>query len=171
MAAFTELEADQQRLDWSILRDGGISLYLRKEILKEDIQQLKSYGYKIVEFNCAGWTSTDQMHSAFEDALLFPPYYGRNLDALNDCIREDINVPDTGGLSIVLRNADRCSQIRREFEQALSILTAAARHHMLFGHRFLTLVQVSNPRESFEHLGCIGAVWNNKEWLNKSRGL
>ena len=46
----------------------------------------------IITINCVGMDSREKLHSAFSDALCFPTWYGRNLDALHDCltgIRED----------------------------------------------------------------------------------
>lgn len=37
-----------------------------------------------VTIDCAAITSREDLHRAFEEALSFPSWYGRNLDALHD---------------------------------------------------------------------------------------
>lgn len=39
------------------------------------------------------------------NGLDFPDYYGRNVNALSDCL-SDLNVPDEGGLIIVFKRYD-----------------------------------------------------------------
>jgi hypothetical protein len=56
MALFTNSPEDWDRLDFQILRDGGISLYWREEYLAADLQALAAEGYDTYQFNCAGWS-------------------------------------------------------------------------------------------------------------------
>jgi hypothetical protein len=39
---------------------------------------------------------------------------------------------------------------------------------MLLGRRLLILVQSDNPTIQFGRLGGVPALWNHREWLNKS---
>lgn len=41
---------------------------------------------KDITIDCAGLTTALQLHDAFALALDFPDWYGRNLDALYDCL-------------------------------------------------------------------------------------
>ena len=41
---------------------------------------------KNVTINCTGITSISEMHVIFSRELSFPGWYGRNLDALHDCL-------------------------------------------------------------------------------------
>src|ERR1700730_17543317 len=102
MAAFDQQEESRGRLDWEILRDGGINLYLRREYLDEDVNWLRKQYYQVFSFDCAEWTSSETMHADFARRLSFPPDYGRNLDALHDCLEEDLFVPDVGGVVLIL---------------------------------------------------------------------
>ena len=43
----------------------------------------------------------DAVHGAFAEALGFPDYYGRNLDALHDCLTET-----SGPVTVVILEAD-----------------------------------------------------------------
>lgn len=118
------------------------------------------------------------MHDALRSALSFPYYYGRNLDALNDCLA-DIPVPDVGGVALVFHHYDQLAAVglardpdNKDLAKiVLHIFADAVRYHMLFGRRMLILVQSDDPRISFEDLAGISAQWNPGERLNKNRGL
>jgi RNAse (barnase) inhibitor barstar len=179
MAVFITNEVNDQRLDWTILRDGGIALYLRTEILVDDVNWLKLNGYRIVSFETADWLSEDQLHDSLKAELSFPAYYGNNLNALDECMSDDLVVPDTGGLVLVLNHYDhfikadlRCGLNETSTaEIVLDIFARAVRYHMLLGRRLLILVQSDDPRIKFGRLGGMPASWNSREWLNKNRGL
>lgn len=162
MAIFKPAEVNDQQLDWIILRDGGVQLYWRDEILSDDLRWLKSNGYKIIFFDAAEWRSGSEwesqrrMHESLKDKLSFPDYYGENLDALDECIVDDLVVPDNGGLALVLNHYDPIA------EMVLNIFARAVRHHLLFGRRLLLLVQSDDPTIQFESLGGIAAGWNSR---------
>jgi hypothetical protein len=179
MAPFTQLDEHEQRLDWTILRDGSIALYWRREIFDEDIQWFGQQNYNVISFDCERWVSSAEMHADFHKTLTFPAHYGRNMDALNDCI-DDLPVPDVGGVAIALSRFDAYAKGpgaapitsgRPESEIVLDIFARASRFFLLTGRRLLTLVQTDDPRIQFDTLSCVGAVWNWREWQHKNRGL
>lgn len=177
MAIFSSDEADDQRRDWVILRDGGVALYWRPEALKKDVDWLEEQGYNIVEFDAAKWSGEEQMHDSLRAGLSFPYYYGKNLDALNDCMWSDIEVPDNGGMALVFHHYDQFARIDKQSESdekglaqvVLNILARAIRYHMLFGRRLVVLVQSDDPGVRFDDLAGVSAGWNPREGLNKSR--
>lgn len=179
MAVFSSEEANDQHRDWTILRGGGVALYWRPEALKMDLGWLELNGYNVVEFDSAKWSSEEQMHDSLRSALSFPYYYGKNLDALNDCLRSDLVVPDTGGAALVFHHYDQFAKIVRSLDPndkdlakvVLHILARAVRYHILFGRRLLILVQSDDPQIRFDDLAGISADWNPREWLNQNRGL
>jgi RNAse (barnase) inhibitor barstar len=185
MAVFKDDEVDDERLDWIILRDGGVCLYWREEILTDEANWLKLNGYKIISFDAVEWQSASEleserrMHESIKTHLSFPDYYGNNLNALNDCMLNDLVVPSSGGLALVLNHYDRfCkptdsqrSDERSTAEVVLHILAKSVHYHMLFGRRLVILVQSDDPNIQFGPLGGAGAYWNHREWLRKDRGL
>jgi len=179
MAVFNADEVNDQQLDWTTLRDGGVALYWRPEVLANDLSWLAANGYTIIQFEAAAWESEEQMHDSLKSSLSFPDYYGKNLNALNECLWDDLIVPEAGGLVLVLNHYDcfaRAIQFNdsegRSFAQiVLHVLARAVRYHMLFGRRLLILVQSDDPRIRFDNLAAVSAAWNPREWLNKNRGL
>jgi len=177
MAVFSTNDANDQRLDWTISLYGGVALYRRTEILADDLDWLGSSGYRIVSFEAANWRTEDQMHNSLKADLSFPDYYGKNLDALDECMWDDLVVPDVGGLVLVLHHYDQFAKAglsgrsdeRSTAEIVLDIFARAARYHMLFGRKLLVLVQSDDPWIQFGKLGAVSAQWNRREWLNKNR--
>lgn len=111
-------------------------------------------------------------------ALNFPDYFGRNLDALNDCMR-DVASGDYGwdadantGLVIVLRAFEAFTAVDpRTAQNMLDIFADQARCAILIGHRIICLVQSNDPRLAFEPVGAMPVMWNDAEWLSSNRGL
>lgn len=177
MAAFGT--DDGNTLDWEILLNGSLSLYRNCQYLKEDVLWLQLHGYRIFNVDCITWNSEDSMHESLAETLSFPAYYGRNFNALKDCLW-DIAVPDDGGVAIVLNSYDAYARGSgsanrqtgmHDAETVLDILAGASRYFLLLGRRFIVLVQSEDPRMHFEGLGSVATQWNRREWLNKDRGL
>jgi RNAse (barnase) inhibitor barstar len=177
MAAFTDDEGNS--LDWEILLYGSISLYRNRKYLDDDLQWLRVRGYRVCSIDCKTWTSEAAMLESFGEALSFPDYYGRNFNALKDCLC-DVEVPDDSGLAIVLdsyelyaRNAGSAGSNfeMRAAQIVLEILAECSRYFLLRGRRFITLVQSDDPAMHFEGLAGVSTHWNRREWLNKDRGL
>ena len=167
MAVFMDNSDDWQRLDFQILRDGGISRYQNAKFLAEDIQWLEAQKYEVTSFNCASWATMERMHQELQEKLSFPEYYGRNLDALNDCLRE-LSIPDAGGRAVVFMRLDafinQDNKHRDAAEGLLDIFAGALRAAMLFGRRLIVLVQTEDRKLNFGSLGAVAALWNRREW-------
>jgi hypothetical protein len=66
----------------------SVTMFWRSSILDEVIAWLRAHEYDVVEFDASSWATADQMFDCVAAALHFPQYFGRNLDALNDCMRD-----------------------------------------------------------------------------------
>jgi Barstar (barnase inhibitor) len=174
MAPF-HLPEDESRMDWWVLRDGAIAMYWRPEYLKEDIAWLRQQKYQVFSFDCETWSSDESMHINLQRVLALPEWYGKNFDALNDCLTsEDVVVPDAGGTVIVLNRFDAYAggpSGQRDANILLSIFARSSRYFLLTGKRLLIFVQSDDPQIHFDGLGCVAATWNSREWLNEKRGL
>jgi RNAse (barnase) inhibitor barstar len=170
MAAFTEDEVDKT-LDWEILLYGSISMYRNRKYLDDDLQWLRLRGYRVYSIDCKAWKSEAAMLESFGEVLSFPAYYGRNFNALRDCLG-DVEVPDESGLVVVLDSYDWYTRnVGLAGKTVLGILAECSRHFLLRGRRFITLVQSDDPLMGFEGLAGVSTHWNRREWLNKDRGL
>ena len=171
MAIFRNESEDFQRLDWTLLQNGAINLYLRRELLAEDAAWLKAHNYQLDNFDCSAWGREEDMHEALASGLEFPDYYGRNLDALNDCIG-DLEIPEESGRVLIFHRYDAfAAQFPRAAWVILDIIESKSRFLLLFAKRLFALVQSDDPKLSFEAVGAHPVMWNRREWLNKSRGI
>lgn len=171
MAIFRNEPDDLQRLDWLLLQNGAVTLYFRPQVLVEDVEWLKGHDYRVDSFECSVWVSESQMHEALSRGLEFPPYYGRNLNALNDCI-SDIEIPEEGGRVLVFSRYDSfAARFPDVAWSVLDIMEINSRRLLLFGQRLIVLVQSDDPELFFEPVGGRPVMWNRKEWLARSRGL
>jgi RNAse (barnase) inhibitor barstar len=171
-----DFEADSS-VDFRLVHNTFVTMFWRSELLDETIDWLRSHAYRVVEFDAGSWHSDSGMYDDIALRLSFPDYFGRNLAALNDCMR-DVATGDYGwdadatGLVIVLRAFDSFTLADRRTAQAmLDILARQARSAMLMGHRIMCLVQSNDPRMSFEPVGATPVMWNDAEWLDSKRGL
>jgi hypothetical protein len=168
VAVFADTLDHLQRLDFQILRDGGISFYRAEAVLVEDLAWFAAQGYSVTRFDCASWTTLMQMHAELQAHLEFPTYYGRNLDALNDCL-SDLKISDAGGRVVVFGRLDifvsRGDAFRMAAEGVLDVFIVASRRAMLFGRRLIVLIQSEDRNLSFAPLGGCTAIWNRREWM------
>lgn len=171
MAIFRNEPEEFQRLDWELLQNGAITLYFRPQVLAADVEWLKDHGYRVDAFDCSAWIGISEMHDALSSELEFPRYYGRNLAALNDCIG-DIEIPDEGGRALVFNKYDSfAASLPQVAWSILDIMESNSRQLLLFGKRLIILAQSDDPAISFDRVGGRAVMWNNREWLNRSRGL
>lgn len=170
MAVFQEPE-DFQRLDYELLLNGSITLYFRPDYLAEDASWLKAHDYRLDSFDCSAWDSEETMYEALATTLEFPEYFGRNLDAVNDCL-SDIEVSEDGGRAFIFHRYDVfAAKMPKVAWQLLNIVQNNSWHFLLLGRRLMTLVQSNDPGIRFEPVGVIHVSWNRREWVDKSRGL
>jgi RNAse (barnase) inhibitor barstar len=150
---------DVLRVDRQVLLAGPVALYGPHERLRQHIAALESYGYHCPEFDCGEWASEDDMHRALAARLEFPAYYGHNLDALNDCLG-DIDIPEAGGVALVLWRFDRFARLSVERAwQVLDVIANASWTHRLYGRRLLGLVQSDDPGLHFAPVGARPVRW------------
>lgn len=105
---------------------------LPPEKLDAAAARLAADGYHVVRLDVAGWRDAADMHAALGAALHFPDHYGRNLDALNDSLRDvadgDYGRPaESAGLALVLDGYDHFARTDATTAHALlDVWTAAA---------------------------------------------
>jgi hypothetical protein len=166
-----------QRPDWRLLQNGFITLLMSSELFKGAKHQLNELGYLLVELDAGTWETSEAALVAFGKAFDFPDYYGKNLDALVDCLRDVAafdygSDPNSDGTVVAIDHLDVLAHKDSEFAwQLLDILADTGRRALLIGHRFIVIGRSDNPRLEFRPVGATGVLWNEKEWLNKRRGI
>jgi RNAse (barnase) inhibitor barstar len=171
MAVFEQGAQQWERLDWRLLYNSPITLYFSGEVLSGDVSWFADAGYTVLPFETASVNSLEALLTGLGKLFSFPDYYGRNLDAFNDCL-SDLEIPDIGGVLLVLRDFDRFAAISPEAAHAiLDICADNSRRFLMTGKRFAVLVHSSDPRISFPPVGASGVVWNPQEFLDAKRGL
>ena len=171
MSSFTDDPAEWLRLDWKILLTGPIALYFNPEFLQEDASWFRANRYAVDAADCGRWQNSDDMHDALSTVLSFPAYYGRNLDALDECL-SDLSISSEGGRVLVLNNFSHFASRDPRLAQALlSSIARASRHLLLIGHRFLSLVHSLDPKIELQPVGACPVMWNPREFLDSSRGV
>lgn len=164
MAAFPDnLYFLHDRLDWKIFQNGWSSLYHKTEILEKDLDWFTNAGFRVIIIDCSAWSSHSAMHDDLQKTLSFPDFYGRNFDALNDCLA-DIKIPGEG-LVVVLQSFDRLE--KETAHNIVDIFAQKSRYHMLFGRKLLLLLQVTQPAFQLPAVGACPVFWNGAEFFTK----
>jgi hypothetical protein len=164
-------------VDFRLVKNTFVTMFWRSTLLDETISWLRSHAYDVVEFDTGSWASDADMYDAIASRLNFPDYFGRNLAALNDCMRDVASGDygwnsDAAGLVIVLRSFDTFAAVdRRTAQIMLDIIADQARCAILIGNRIICLVQSNDPQLAFDPVGAMPVIWNDAEWLNSNRGL
>lgn len=115
------------------------------------------------------------MHASLDDALDFPTYYGRNFDALNDCLGDVAQQsygwsPVDTGLVIVVDNIDRYwSEDPTAVHLMFDIFSNRAQEAALYGNRLTCLVRADDPWFDPKPVGANVILWNRVEWLDRNR--
>lgn len=82
----------------------------------------------LAKIDCSRITDWPSFHDEFDRVFGFPDFYGRNMDAWNDCMTSidtpddgmtSIHCPPGGVLTIELENVDELAGDRAEFLEAI----------------------------------------------------
>lgn len=170
MTIFTK--ADENRLDWLLLREGSVKKYYQEEHLSDDLQWLDNQGYKIVNINCSKLTEIPNILKIIGQELDFPDFFrGNDLDAFDDHMY-DIQISSESGIVIVFYRYDLIMKLDPKIGWNLvNILDNHSRSYMMYGLRLITLLQSADPKLEIDPIGTQNVKWNQKEWLDSHRGL
>jgi len=163
--------------DFRLIMNGPVTLYWRPEILTATTDRLAGHGYHLVSLDASGWATPAQFHHDVAAALDFPDYYGRNLDALNDCLGDVVDraygwPADAAGLALVFWHYDHLAASAPDLAQAvLDIIANQSRAALVFGRRLLCLVHSDDATIRFQPVGARPVNWNDAEWSDQKRGL
>ena len=106
-------------------------------------QATKALGYSCVEVELAEVRDKEGLLSALAEALAFPPWFGHNWDALEDCLA-DMSWREAEGNVLILRHADRLhSEAEGDFLTVLRILADVSTTWAEAGLPFWTFVELT----------------------------
>ncbi|MET9116030.1 barstar family protein [Streptomyces longwoodensis] len=153
-----------------------VTLFCRKRLLTQAVERLEDRGFRVIRLEAGHWNTERDMHHAMAAALTFPDYYGRNLDALNDCLGDIAcyggydDAPEGTGLVLVFTDYDRfAATCPRAAQVVLDIIADQARQAAVLRRRFFSLVHSNDANIRFEPVGAMPVLWNSDEWLDANR--
>jgi hypothetical protein len=162
-------------LDYRLVTGGFVTKFWSEAVLGESRRWLSERRYRVVGVDAGGWRSADHLHRALAVTLDFPGYYGNNLAALNDCLR-DVALQEYGwssadtGLVLVLEHYDAFAARDAELAHALlDAFASAAGRAALVGNRLMCLVQSDDPNLEIAPVGATAVSWNDAEWMRAKR--
>jgi RNAse (barnase) inhibitor barstar len=159
--------------DWDLFQNSPVARVQDGPVLDNYITRLEAKGYRVVQFDCAAWLDEGTMHAELKERLQFPDYYGRNLDALNDCLRS-LDIDSVLGIVIVLWSFESLignAQFRDKTPwHILDIISGRSRGHLMFGRRFMAIAQMGDEAPlAFRKLGAVFVAENRFESTNRFR--
>lgn len=103
----------------------------------------RTLAYSCVEVDLADTGDKDGLLTALAKALAFPPWFGHNWDALEDCLA-DMSWCEAEGYVLILRHADRLhSEAEGDFLTALRILADVSAAWRQAGLPFWAFVELT----------------------------
>lgn len=145
-----------QRLDFHIMSCGFIKPYNDEMLLETDLKWLRKENYSIVNFDCLDWNNDmGVMHDDLSLNLHFPPYYGKNWDALYECLNE-LEISESGTV-VVFKNLDMINI--KTVHTLIDCFVSSAQRHILFNEKLLVLIKVDNRKFELHPLGAFKMHW------------
>ncbi|GAA3212497.1 hypothetical protein GCM10010532_037790 [Dactylosporangium siamense] len=136
---------------------------------------MSSHNYEVFTFDATRWDSEEAFHQDIAPALDFPDYYGANVPAFGDSLRNAVADgyifrPDAAGVVIVMTGYDSFVKVDAQLAwEIIEELAQRARAAMLCGNRLLCLLQSDDPDISFPPVGATAVTWDNAEWFQHDR--
>lgn len=175
MSAFDPADDLGQDRAFRLLMNTSVTLFHQRQVLEDTTAWLVEHDYQVTTLDASSWSGEHDLHRDIANALNFPDYYGRNLDALNDCMRDVVTHdygwdPNAAGLVLVFTGYDNFAAACPQPAQAvLDIIANQSRSAALLGGRLMCLVQSNDPRITFDAVGATPVSWNQSEWLKPRR--
>ena len=146
-------------------------MYFNPRIKEDHTRRLQAAQWHYREVYVAREGTWHEFSEQVSFALSFPGYYGKNLNALNDCLK-DIEFPENGKLALGFERFDIFAKKEPDTaHDVLDIFASQERSHLLAGRRLLFLLRSGDPRLYFDPVGAQVVMWSFEEWLDSKRQL
>jgi len=159
--------------DARMLALGAVHLFMQMDIYEEALAEFCDLGYLTIKLKFETVSKFESDLSAalkWEDQFGYSPWNG-NLNALNDGFRgEPFESSDSTAICIENFDALVSSNSTLSFH-LLDMIERHSRNYLLYGKKLIALIQTNEPKYSCDKIGAGSTHWNEKEWLNKNRGL
>lgn len=159
---------NEMPLSLEMLDHGCITLFYKETIFQEYVDRLADEVEGIFRLDAASWKTEDDFHCSISQELQFPSYYGKNLNALNDCLS------DLSGkkIAVAISNFDKFKKNHDNVaDTILKILQTNCWRSLLLDGFIIVLLQSTTGDITFNGWEELSPTWNRKEWLNKDHGL
>jgi hypothetical protein len=100
---------DETHSDYSLLQNGAVNLFWRKEPFEKSLNELRKLGYTLISIRFESIESFLVQLSEglrWHDQFGYAPWTG-NLDALNDSLRDPPSFSPSGCLAICIEDFDK----------------------------------------------------------------
>jgi len=108
---------------------------------EEIVAAAKTAGLEVFKIDLGKARGKSGLFDAFAKALKFPQYFGKNWDALNDCLTDLNWLGDKGWVLILTNCKPFAAKFEAEFDQALELLAGVAVNWQEDGKPFWVFVQ------------------------------
>ncbi|WP_186785933.1 barstar family protein [Paenibacillus agilis] len=159
------LKAQEAQSPYSnrLFLNSDVVLFYQKQYIDSSIDALLKENYNIHIIDCSEWKTEMDFHNNVAQILGFPSYYGKNLNAFNDCLSD--MYPSESDIALVFLNFEILSGIDYEFSRhVLDIIQCQARSARIQGTHLCSLVQTNDKIATYRDLGTVNADWNSAEW-------
>lgn len=152
-----------------MMMNGSMSLYGQRSILEKDVEKIEAEGFEVFQFDCAAWDN-EAFHTDVAKKLSFPAYYGRNINAFNDCLSE--LEPVNTGILLVLCNYELFLTNYPELAiDLLEVIQINSWRFLLEEKGLMGFVQSNDLDIQIPAVGGMSPQWNGKEWFDKDRKI
>jgi len=142
----------------TLLQSNSITLYYKREFLDKDVLLLKENGFQITVFNCSSWSNSEEFYYDFALEMDFPKYFGKNLDAFDECMGEIFHKNGKERVLVFL-NFDKFLKTNEKISlNILDIFKKRSRNALVNGSKLITLLQTDDPAIDIK-----GVKWNSDE--------
>lgn len=163
------MQSGDTSIEDRLLQNSCIVLYHNPFLFEYHGAELAASGWKYIQVYAGSEGTQAEFFEHIAVALDFPQYFGRNLDALNDCLA-DLDFPSSGRIALGMDCFERLVACDPKFAHSvLDIIASQERGLLLSGKRLLVLIQSNDPDLHLPSVGSFPVLWNYEEWLDSKR--